>query len=174
MKIYKLILSVFLLTSFITYSQMKNKMVVSEYEETKMVTDNNETIWLEQSEVSKEITPFLLDPEDKNKLNQDVIYLPTQVTKTLRLNCDEDFAYDKKATLSYLKSQATNLKFTLNIDGLEIETENDKITIDKILSKNEVLFTKIKNPIVKDGLYEIFLSNGEQIQLNVTNFITIN
>lgn len=169
MKKLHIIIIALLLSTLTTYSQMKDKIVVSDYDETRVVTENNQTIYLEQSEVIEEITPFMLDPNDKYKLNQDLIYLPTQVTKTLRLDSDKDIAFDKKIKLNYLKPEATDFDFFVTRKGIRVETIND-IKIDKILNKNNILHTIVKNKIMNDGLYEIYLENGEKIQLEITDY----
>lgn len=47
-------------------------------------------------EITEAFTPVLLDPKDRYKLNQDIIFMPTQITKTIKLDFDADALYDRE------------------------------------------------------------------------------
>lgn len=103
--------------------------------------DDDEITMLEITEV---FTPVMLDPEDRYKLNQDIIFMPTQITKTIKLDFDADALYDREVEFTYNKSD--EFDFTLTKDGIIILTDKDALFVRKLWNKNsEVVFSNIKN-----------------------------
>lgn len=172
MKFLKITLLTIILSSINTFAQLENRWTLNDFEELEMLDDNNEIVNVKHFKTTEVVTPVILDPEDKYKLNQDIIYLPTQVTKTIRIDADSDYSFDKEAKVSYIKSKEADLNFMLTKKGLVVSVENNNIRIEKMIDKNNVFFT-MKDSIFYDGLYTLHLSNGKTIELNVTDFNTI-
>ena len=169
MKNFKTLLLTVLLSTTATFAQIEDKWKISEFEQIVVQDENNKIYTLSQSEITEVITPAILDPEDRYKLNQDIIYLPTQVTKTIRSNYDKDYSFDKKVKFEYLKSDNVDLEFILTRKGIQVNTDDSLIKVDKILDKNSVLFLDI-DKIRNEGFFTVILNNGEKINLNVSNY----
>ena len=148
---------------------ISDRWVVSDFEKTLVVTDDNETYLVKQLEITEEFTPVILDTRDKYKLNQDIIWLPTEVSKKIRLDYDKDIFYDKEVKFNYIKSDNANLDFTLTKKGIKVKTDN-KVKINNIIDKTAYKHSIIKNRIQKEGKYTLELSNGEKIDITVTDY----
>lgn len=122
--------------------------------------------------ITEVYTPVMLDPEDRYKLNQDIIYLPTQVRKTMKLDYDADDMYDKEIEFNYKKSENFDFDFTLTKDGIIILTDKDDLYVKRIWDKNSKMkYSNIKTErIKKEGDYIIELTNGEKIDIKISNY----
>lgn len=176
MKNFKITLLTLLLTS-VTFAQMgdpnlSNKLIANDLEARVETTENDVTYLVRELETTEEYTPVILDPEDKYKLNQDIIYLPTQVKKTIKLDHDFDKSFDKEIKFNYIKSDNFDLDFTLTKTGIIINTDNNKVSVSKIWDKtSKVMFYNSKNGRIKnEGLYTVEFSNGEKIDITITNY----
>lgn len=170
--VFTLILSTTTLFAQIGDSEMSDKWIVTDFEKTLVETDDNEKFTTKHFEITEEFTPVMLDPKDKYKLNQDIIYLPTQVKKIIKLDYDKDILYDKKVEFNYKKSENTDLDFTLSKTGIIITTDNTDISVSKIWNKfdNKTYSNAKNNRIKKEGTYVIKLSNNEEIDITITNY----
>lgn len=180
MKTLKLTVIALLLSATTTIAQSKNSKMadkdmsdswkVSNLKTKVVVNDENETYVVKQLEITEEYTPVMLDPKDKKKLNQDIIYMPTEVNKRIRLDYDKDRFYDKEVKFNYLKSDDLNLNFTLTKRGIKVKTDTDKISINSIEDTTGIMHTIVNNRIQKEGTYTLELSNGEKIKVTVTDY----
>ena len=148
---------------------MSDRWLVSDFEKTVVVTDDNDTYLVKQLEVTEEFTPVMLDPKDRYKLNQDIIYMPTEVSKKIRLDHDKDVSYDKEVKFNYVKSDKVNLDFTLTKTGIKVKADK-KVKINNIIDKTGYKRSIVKNRIQKEGTYTLELSNGEEIEITVTDY----
>ncbi len=151
---------------------MSDKWVLSDLTKTVVNTDDNETYIIKQLEITEEFTPVKLDPEDKHKLNQDIIYMPTQVTKKIKLDFDKDTSYDKEVEFSYTKPEGYELDFTLTKKGIIILTDKYNLFVSKMWNKKtKVAYSNVKsNRIKQEGVYTIKLSKDEEIDITISNY----
>jgi len=114
----------------------------------------------------------MLDPKDKYKLNQDIIYMPTHVNKTIALDYDDDVMYDKKVIFNYKKPDEADFNFTLSKTGIVIITNNKNINVEKVWNKfNKTMYSNALNNRIKgEGTYVVALSNGEKVDITITNY----
>ncbi|KGL63819.1 hypothetical protein [Polaribacter sp. Hel1_85] len=177
MKIFKLTVFTLILTATTAFTQIGNPNIsdnwtLSEFTETLVENNNNETFLVKELEITKEYTPVILDPKDKYKLNQDIIYLPTQVTKSLKLDYDKDKQYEKEAEFFYKKPDNFNLDFTLTKSGVIIKTDKKDVNVSKIWNKSTKLMfsNKRNNRIKQEGNYIIEFTNNEKVDITITNY----
>ncbi|MEO9570217.1 MAG: hypothetical protein ABJH82_05885 [Polaribacter sp.] len=177
MKIFKLTVFTLLLTATTAFAQignpkMSDNWAYSELTETLVENNKNETFLVKELEITEEYTPVLLDPKDKYKLNQDIIYLPTQVTKNLKLDYDKDKKYEKEVEFNYKKPDNFNLEFTLTENGIVIKTDKKEIIVSNIWNKNTKLVhsNHRKNRIKQEGTYIVEFSNNKKVDITVTNY----
>ena len=170
--VFTLILSTTTLFAQIGDPDISDRWIVSEFDKDIVETNGDETYVVKHHEITKEYTPVMLDPKDKYKLNQDIIYMPTHVNKTIKLDYDSDKLYDKKVEFNYKKSENVDLDFTLTKTGIIISTDKNDILVSKIWDKNtNIMYYNSKNGrIKKEGLYSVELSNGEKIDITITNY----
>ena len=167
MKTLKTIVFTLILSTTTILAQSMDKWSYSELDQKIMTTDNDKIYLNQQLEITKEITPFMLDPKDKYKLNQDIIWLPVQVTKKIKLDYDIDSSFEKSVVFNYLKPDTVDLEFTFTKKGIKINTYSKTTKIKKIIDIQSLKsIRKIKN----EGNYTIMLSNNEKIILKVTNY----
>ena len=151
---------------------ISDKWVLTDFDKSVVMSDDNEEYTVKHFEITEEYTPVLLDPKDKYKLNQDIIYMPTQVKKTIKLDYDKDVLYDKKVEFNYKKSDHADLDFTLSKTGIIITTDTTAISISKVWNKSDKkTYSNAKNNrIKKEGIYVVKLTNGEKIDITITNY----
>lgn len=175
MKTFKLTALALLLSATAAFGQKGNKdmsdrWVVSNLKTKQKITEDGETYTVKQLEITEEYTPVMLDPNDKKKLNQDIIYLPTQVSKRIRLDNDKDISYDREVKFNYLKSKKVNLDFTLTRKGIAVKTDSKTIHLNKITHKTGIMHTVVNNRIQKEGIFTLELSNGEKVDITVSSY----
>ncbi len=170
--IFALILSTTTVFAQIGDPEMSDRWVVTDFEKTIAETDNNEKYTVKHFEITEEFTPAMLDPKDKYKLNQDIIYMPTQVKKIIKLDYDTDILYDKEVEFNYIKSEKADLDFTLSKTGIIITTDKIDINVSKIWNKfDKKMYSNAKNNRIKnEGTYVVKLSNNEEIDITITNY----
>lgn len=78
---------------------------------------------------------------------------------------------DQSVTFKYLKPRNIDLIFNLTKEGILIKTDDCSTSVINIKDKNEVLYTVVEKKIQKEGNFSIILSNGNKIQLKVSNYI---
>jgi hypothetical protein len=127
---------------------------------------------VKQVELTSVYTPVKLDPKDQYKLNQDIIYMPTQVSKTIMLDYDVDDSFDKKVEFTYEKSDNYDLDFTLTKDGIIILTDKEDLFVKNMWNKNtKVKFSNVRNNRIKiQGDYVVELTDGQKIDLKIANY----
>ena len=72
MKFLKITLLTIILSSINTFAQLENRWTLNDFEELEMLDDNNEIVNVKHFKTTEVVTPVILDPEDKYKLNQDI------------------------------------------------------------------------------------------------------
>lgn len=177
MKIFKLTILTLLVTVTTTFAQdydpdMSDRWVTSDLTRTIINTDDEVAYTIKQLEITEEFTPVKLDPEDKYKLNQDIIFMPTQVTKKIKLDFDKDIYYDKEVEFSYLKPDNYEFDFILTKKGIIILTDKNSLSITKIWDKKtKTEFSNIKtNRIKHEGIYTVKLSNNKEVDITISNY----
>lgn len=177
MKILKLTVLALIVSVSTAFAQdydpdMSDRWVLSDLTKTVVNTDDNETYVIKQLEVTEEFTPVKLDPEDRYKLNQDIIYMPTLVTKKIKLDFDKDTSYDKEVEFSYKKPEGYELDFTLTKKGIIILTDKFDLFVSKIWDKKtKHAYSNVKtNRIKQEGIYTIKLSNEDEIDITISNY----
>lgn len=170
MKHNKLVLFTILLSVGITFGQMQNQWVLTDFNIVTMLANNGEKYQVNEYRTTKEFTPAMLNPDDKHKLNQGIIWLPTQVTKKIKLEYNQNITYDKEVTFEYLKPRNVDLEFNLTKDGILVTTNDFQTTVAVVKDKNEILHAVVENRIHKEGYFSVILSDGNQINLKVINY----
>ena len=170
MKYIKIIILTLCISSSSIFSQIEDKAILSDFEKVAFTNDQDRMMYVEQNTITEEYTPIILDPEDKYKLNQDFIYLPTQIIKEIRVDVDKDISFDKKVKLTYLKPKKIGLDFLITKEGILVKTENKYLIIEKIVDKNDILHTTVNNKIDKKGDYTIYLNSGDKIDVNIIDY----
>ncbi|RCS27242.1 hypothetical protein DUT90_09080 [Polaribacter sp. WD7] len=179
MKIFKLTALALLITSTTAFAQTGDEDISSTVITTdvkKMETPEDSDIEeIIQLETKKEYTPVMLDPKDKYKLNQDIIFMPTQVKTTLMIDNDDDIFYDRKVEFAYEKPKSGDLDFTMSKTGIIINTDVNDLYVSKIWRKSDkMMFSNSKNNRIKEnGVYMIALSNGEEVEITISNYSTV-
>lgn len=127
---------------------------------------------IKQFEIIESTTMAMLDPDDRYKLNQDIIYMPTMITKTVKLDYDNDEAYEAEVTFDYKKSDDYDLDFTVTRDGIIILTDKADIFVKGMQdNKTKMKYTNVKNNRIKtDGEYTIMLSNNDNIVVKIKDY----
>lgn len=135
-------------------------------------TDEYETDEIKQIVLTEVYTPVMLDPKDKYELNQDIIFMPTQVTKTIKLDMDADEMFDQEVKFDYEKSEDYDLDFTLTKDGIIILTDKDNLYVKNIWDNSTMYrYTNVrKNRVKAEGNYTIELTDGEKIEVKISNY----
>lgn len=151
---------------------ISDKWTLVDFKEYITLNEEKESITAKELEVTTEYTPVILDPEDKYKLNQDMIVMPTQVSKNIKLDFDDDKAYDKQVKFNYKKPKDYGLDFTLTQNGIIILSDKDNLHVTKIWDKKtkKRYSNSYKNRIKKEGDYIIKLSNGKKIDIQITDY----
>lgn len=151
---------------------ISDKWILSERDTYEVATERDETYTVKHHETTEAYTPVILDPKDKYKLNQDIIYMPTHIIKTLEIDYDDDVMYDKKVTFNYKKPDETDLNFTLSKSGILIISKNKNISVEKVWNKlDKTMYSNaLNNRIKNEGTYVIALSNGEKVDITITNY----
>lgn len=177
MKIFKLTVVVLLVSITSVFAQegnpnMSDNWITSDLTKTVVETENNSSYITKQLEITKEYTPVKLDPRDKYQLNQDIIYMPTQVYKNIKLDYNKDSSFEKEIEFEYEKSENFDLNFTLAKDGIIVTTDKKDVFISKIWNKNSKnTFSNVKNNrINKEGTYSVMFSNNEKVDITITNY----
>lgn len=170
MKNIKIIVFAILISTSSIFSQIEDKVILSDFEKIALANDQNKMLYLEQNIITEEYTPIILDPKDKYKINQDFIYLPTKVIKEIRVDADKDISFDRKVTLEYLKPKKVELDFLMTKEGILVKTENKYLIIEKIVDKNDILHTTVNNKIDRKGDYTIYLNSGDKIDVNIIDY----
>lgn len=152
--------------------QMSDRWTVREVIEMDAETEGYEVDEIRQEVTTEVYTPVMLDPADKYKLNQDLIYMPTQVTKTIKLDMDADEMFDQEVRFDYEKSENYDLDFTLTKDGIIVLTDKDDLYIRNIWDKKtKTKYSNIRTNRVKtDGDYTIELTDGEKVDVKISNY----
>lgn len=134
---------------------MSDKWVTKDIITMEIDSDEYDVDEITMLEITEVFTPVMLDPEDRYKLNQDIIFMPTQITKTIKLDFDADALYDREVEFTYNKPN--EFDFTLTKDGIIILTDKDALFVRKLWNKNsEVVFSNIKNKRIKnEGCYKV-------------------
>lgn len=134
------------------------------------VNGNEKTI--KQFEIIESTTMAMLDPDDRYKLNQNLIYMPTKITKTVKLDYDNDMAYEAKVTFDYKKADDYDLDFTVTKDGIIILTDKPDIFVKGMQDNKTIMkYTNVKNNRIKtDGEYTIMLSNNDNIVVKIKDY----
>lgn len=177
MKNFKLTIFSLLITTTTAFAQIGNpdisdKWTISEYDKYEVKTEGDEKYTVKHHEITEEYTPVILDPKDKYKINQDIIYMPTHVSKTIELDYNHDVMYDKKVTFNYKKPDETDLNFTLSKSGIVIISKNKNLSVEKVWNKlDKTMYSNALNERIKnEGTYVVALSNGEKIDITITNY----
>ena len=141
-------------------------------EEREVEDIDGDEMTIKQFEIIESTTPVMLDPEDRYKLNQDIIYMPTIVTKTVKLDYDNDDAYEAQVVFDYEKSEDYDLDFTMTRDGVIILTDKEDIFVKGMQdNKTKMKYSNVKtNRIKADGEYTIMLSNDENIVVKIKDY----
>ena len=152
--------------------EISNMWTLKDVTKTEVETENNDTYIVKQMEITEVFTPVMLDPADEFKLNQDIIFMPTQITKTIKLDYDRDSYYEQEVKFSYEKPQNFDLDFTMTENGIIILTDKDNLYVSKMWDKNsKKYFSNVKmNRIKKEGSYTIKLSNNESVDIEISNY----
>jgi hypothetical protein len=148
---------------------MSDNWVTSDFEKTELNNGKGDRYFVKQFVVTEVYTPVMLNPADKYKLNQEIIYMPAQVTKKIRLDNDPDAAYDSFVEFNYAKPVKGDVNFTLTNEGIVINAEDSSVSVNKITDKTSVMHKDVNN-IMKEGNYTLTLSNGEVIDVKVSNY----
>jgi hypothetical protein len=151
---------------------MSDKWVTKDVVTMEIDSDEYDVDEITMLEITEVFTPVMLDPEDRYKLNQDIIFMPTQISKTIKLDYDADALYDREVEFTYNKSDDFDLDFTLTKDGIIILTDKDDLFVKRMWDKNsEVMFSNIKNKRIKnEGDYVIELTDGQKVDLKISNY----
>lgn len=152
--------------------QMSDKWVVKDVIKTEAESDDYEVDVLTQEVITKVYTPVMLDPADKYKLNQDIIYLPARVTKTIKLDMDSDDMFDQEVKFDYKKSKNYDLDFTLTKDGIIILTDKDDLYVKNIWDKkSKNKYSNVRsNRVKKEGEYTIEFTDGKKVDVKISNY----
>lgn len=167
MKTLKITILALIASVSTAFGQNENKVVTTDLRKTLIVSENG-SYYIKQHETTEEYSPVVLDPEDKNKTNQSVIRLPKQIKKIIKLDFDRDEAYDKEVEVNYLRYKDVTLNFVFTETGIITTTNSPFINVIKIKDKVSLEDTPLMK-INKEGIYTVLLSDGGDIELNVSN-----
>ena len=92
-----------------------------------------------------------------------------------RIDNDDDIFYDRKVEFAYEKPKRGDLDFTMSKTGIIINTDVNDLYVSKIWRKSDkMMFSNSKNNRIKEnGVYMIALSNGEEVEITISNYSTV-
>ena len=134
MKALKITILALLASTSTAFGQNENKVIKTDLRK-KLIVSEKGSYYIKQHETTEEYSPVVLDPEDKNKINQSVVRLPTQIKKIIKLDFDRDVGYDKEVEINYLRYKEITLNFVFDETGILTTTNNFFINVLKIKDK---------------------------------------
>lgn len=153
-------------------ADIKDTWTLSQVKETKAENTNGSEYTVKQYEIIEATTPVMLDPKDRYKLNQDLIFMPTIITKTIRLDYDMDNDYEGQVKFHYEKTDDYDLDFTVTRDGVIILTNKPDVFVTGMQDNvTKVKYSNVKdNRIRTNGEYVVMLSNDEEVVVKIKNY----
>ena len=89
------------LSTIFAQSDDGNPKISDNWTVKEVIIADAETDEIKQIVLTEVYTPVMLDPKDRYELNQDIIFMPTQVTKTIKLDIDADDMFDHEVKFDY-------------------------------------------------------------------------
>lgn len=149
--------------------KMSDEWVVSDFERTELNDGKGDRYYVKQWVITEVYTPVMLDPKDRYKLNQDIIYMPARVNKKVRLDYDSDDSYDKYVEFDYVRPKNSDVNFVVTNEGIWVSNKDSNVRATKITDVT-VAMHKDVDKITTQGNYRIVLDNGETVDVKVSNY----
>lgn len=113
---HQFLLLSFLFISVSGFSQsLGNHWKFEKYESGKLLLKNGDSIDFKQKTIEIGEIPVTLNPQDRYKLNQELLVKPIDISKEIRSDFDDDANYDKSVTVRFTMKNYNNLKFRLGV-----------------------------------------------------------
>ena len=145
------IISLLMFTNTVAQTQTNSTNIKDETKIKKTFVQQDGNIIVNKTKVNtKEIQNIKLDDADKNKVNQDIIETPVEISKTVKVDNDKDPFYDTEAKFYYYK---------FNNDDYIFKPDNKGYTVSIKRDDEEVLVGKAIKSLKND--YYIFMTNSE-------------
>lgn len=134
----KLILSVFILTSFVLNAQT-DKVVTSTVKKDVKISEKGVPYATKVKVVTEKTEENKFDPAQKHQLNQDRIPSPVSVTKTVMIDNDKDPFYEKSVKIKYYTYKGRKYSFNVEDNSVLIHynlDDNDIVSARAFKSRN--------------------------------------
>lgn len=149
--------------------QMSDRWVVSDFEKTELNSGKGDRYYIKQWVITEVYTPVMLDPADRYKLNQDIIYMPARINKKIKLDYDTDEAYDKYVEFDYIRPRNSDVNFVVTNEGIWVSDKDSNVRAERITDVTAVMHKDV-DKITTQGNYKVMLSNGETVDVKVSNY----
>lgn len=120
-----LILGLLTIGSIITVNAQKEVVKSTTVKKNQKITKNGETYNTKVKVITKKEKTARFNPDQKNKLNQDLVASAVVVEKTIMIDNDKDPYYDTKTKVKYFKYKDVKYSFFIDKDNLLVTYKVD-------------------------------------------------
>lgn len=126
----KIIMGLLLTGSIASLNAQTEVIKTTEVKKAKKINEKGLVYDTKVKVVTKKEKQTKFNPNQKNKLNQDVVASPITVDKTIMVDNDSDIFYDSKAKVKYFKYKGNKYDFLIDKNNLLItyKLNNEDIT----------------------------------------------